>query len=175
MKNGNENVKISILLKDKGNLLANANVSFVTLEFSTVTLKDFQIWKSPIYNSRLEDNINIQPPGIMIYGRFRAKAYFEEKLKQRYSTLQESEGQEYSLNSIDEFSRARESVDSGIWFCLAIAIVQRNNDPSVASPGISKADNQLNWKVRIFTPIVEPPRGQSLQKSELLRCLSNPL
>lgn len=73
-------IKINILIKkDKGNLLANANVSIPTQQFGIVTLKDFQIWKSSIHNERLADNINIQPPGIMIYGHFRSKAFFEDK------------------------------------------------------------------------------------------------
>ena len=41
--------------------------------------KDFQIWKSPKENSRLGDSINIQPPTIKYFGKFRPRIFFEDE------------------------------------------------------------------------------------------------
>ncbi len=73
-----ENIKINIKIKNKGNLLANANLSLLTKDFGWINIKDFQIWRSSNLNSRLEDNINIQPPSINVHGKYIAKIFFED-------------------------------------------------------------------------------------------------
>lgn len=57
MKN---NIKIEI--KNKGKLLANANVLLDTVEFGQINIKAFQIWQSNHLNTRLGSYINIKPP-----------------------------------------------------------------------------------------------------------------
>jgi hypothetical protein len=72
------NIKIN-LKKDCGNLLANADVGITTDDFGVVVMKDFQIWKSPNNNSRLGDFINIRPPSINFYGKWRPRIFFEDE------------------------------------------------------------------------------------------------
>ena len=55
-------INIKIILKDKPNLLANANVSINTIELGFVTIKNFVIWRSTYFNERLQEAINIEPP-----------------------------------------------------------------------------------------------------------------
>lgn len=82
MKHVDENYKISIFLKEnKGNLLANATVSVDTLQFGYITIKGFQIWISRIFNERLQDKINIQPPTKLAYGRAHQQVFIEDKQK----------------------------------------------------------------------------------------------
>ena len=76
-----EDVKISIFLKDKGRLLANAVVSFNTIIFSYVTVKDFQLWESTKFNERLQEAINITPPTRNIYGKYSQRVFLEDKKK----------------------------------------------------------------------------------------------
>lgn len=73
-----KDIKIKIIIKNKGPLLANANVMISTLEFGPINLKDFQIWNSNEFNSRLGEKINIQPPGAMVYQHYRQKVFFED-------------------------------------------------------------------------------------------------
>lgn len=76
----NINIKIKLNLDKKcENLLANADVGIDTDEFGVIVMKDFQIWKSPQFNSRLQDAINIQPPVIKYSGKFRPRIFFENK------------------------------------------------------------------------------------------------
>lgn len=80
--NRDEDVKINIIFKkDKGNLLANATVSINSVEFGYVTMKGFQIWRSRIFNERLQENINILPPTITPYGRPYTLIFFENPKK----------------------------------------------------------------------------------------------
>lgn len=79
MEMSDEHVKIQVLIKNKGQLLANATISFETVYFGLVTIKDFQIWRSQIFNSRLQDSINIKPP--TGYSWTRVTVFFEDKEK----------------------------------------------------------------------------------------------
>lgn len=75
-----ENVKIHIDLKNKENLLANATISLDTVEFGQITIKNFQIWKSKNFNSRLQANINIAPPSIRAgFRKYLALVFFEKE------------------------------------------------------------------------------------------------
>ncbi|KKQ89242.1 MAG: hypothetical protein UT12_C0019G0011 [Candidatus Curtissbacteria bacterium GW2011_GWC2_38_9] len=74
-----DDVKITVYLKDKNNLLANATVSIPTIEFGYVTIKDFLIWKSNNLNERLQEYINITPPTKQFYGRYHPGVFFEKK------------------------------------------------------------------------------------------------
>ena len=74
-------VKITIIVKNKGNLLANANISLNTFEFDFVTIKGLQIWKSSRFNERLSEMINIKPPSIPKYGRYIDLVFFENEQK----------------------------------------------------------------------------------------------
>lgn len=57
-----EEMKIKIYMKNKGKKIATASVSVDTVEFGRITIKDFSIWRSPIFNDRLQEPINITPP-----------------------------------------------------------------------------------------------------------------
>lgn len=74
-------IKIKIILKDKPNLLANANVSINTVAFGFVTIKNFAIWKSTHFNERLNEAINIEPPSISSRGRYFKVIFFEPRDK----------------------------------------------------------------------------------------------
>lgn len=71
-------LKITILMRNKPKLLANANISFNS-SFGMVTIKGFQIWKSPSYNSRLQEAVNITPPSIQFRGTYVQQVFFENK------------------------------------------------------------------------------------------------
>ncbi len=73
-----ENVKIKIVIKNKGNLLANATIRISTYDYGFVAIKSFQIWRSQIFNSRLKDNINIQPPGKKIFSGYYSFVFLED-------------------------------------------------------------------------------------------------
>lgn len=77
----NEDVRITIFLKNSQKLLANATVSIETIYFGFVTIKGFQIWISRIFNERLQEAINIEPPTIMPYGRPYQFVFFENNQK----------------------------------------------------------------------------------------------
>ncbi|MDP2672152.1 MAG: hypothetical protein Q8O68_01430 [Candidatus Daviesbacteria bacterium] len=74
-------IKITIQLKDKANLLANAIVSLNTIAFGFVTIKNFAIWKSNHFNERLQEAINITPPSKPAYGKHYPIIFFENKDK----------------------------------------------------------------------------------------------
>lgn len=74
------NIEIKIFLKrNKGNLLANASVSILTTDFGFVTIKNFQIWKSNLFNSRLQDKINIVPTNKYSFGHTFQLVFFEDE------------------------------------------------------------------------------------------------
>jgi len=78
----NEDVRITIILKNSSNnLLANATISIETTYFGFVTIKGFQIWRSRVFNERLQEAINVKPPTIMPYGRPYQFVFFEDKQK----------------------------------------------------------------------------------------------
>lgn len=77
----NNDIKITIIIKDKPNLLANANMAIPTLDFGYITIKGFQIWKSNNLNSRLQDYVNITPPSIKAYLRWNNIVFFESEDK----------------------------------------------------------------------------------------------
>jgi len=72
-------IKITIKIKDKPNLLANATVSFSTTVFGFVTIKNFAIWKSKYFNQRLNDQVNIEPPAQISYGKAYRLIFFETR------------------------------------------------------------------------------------------------
>lgn len=74
-------IKITIQLKDKASLLANAIVSLNTIAFGFVTIKDFQIWRSKVFNDRLQEQINIKPPTRAFFGKFLERVFIEDKNK----------------------------------------------------------------------------------------------
>ncbi|MFA7301013.1 MAG: hypothetical protein WC069_01795 [Candidatus Shapirobacteria bacterium] len=73
----NENIKIDIKIKDRGNLLANANLSIMTKDFGWINIRDFIIWSSNNLNIRLNEKINIQPLSVNIHGKYHAKVFIE--------------------------------------------------------------------------------------------------
>lgn len=70
-------VKISIVLREQPKLIANATVSLRTSIFGFVTIKGFQIWKSPRFNERLQEAINITPPTRQMFGKYIDLVFFE--------------------------------------------------------------------------------------------------
>lgn len=76
-----EDTKITIIIKNKGRLIANANVSIETVLYGFVTIKGFQIWISNRLNGRLQEYINISPPSILIYGKYSRQVFFEDEKK----------------------------------------------------------------------------------------------
>ena len=64
---------VKVIIKNKDNLLANATVVLST-PFGKVTIKNFQIWKSRIHNSRLGESINIVPTS---NGKYK-QVFFED-------------------------------------------------------------------------------------------------
>ncbi len=73
-----EKIKITILIRDKNTLLANANVCFYS-DFGMVTIKGFQIWKSNVFNERLGEGLNISPPSLQYKGGRVQLVFFESK------------------------------------------------------------------------------------------------
>lgn len=71
-------IKIKIIIKDKPNLLANANISFDTVAFGSITIKNFAIWKSKHFNERLQEAINITPPSTRGF-KYTAIVFFENR------------------------------------------------------------------------------------------------
>lgn len=65
---------IKIYIKNKGKLLANANILIDTVDFGQINIKAFQIWQSIHLNSRLGEYINIQPPSL----RYFPFVFFED-------------------------------------------------------------------------------------------------
>ena len=72
-------LKITIILKEQENLIANAHVSIPTSVFGWISIKGFQIWHSSRLNERLQEKINITPPSRQIYGRYSQIVFFENK------------------------------------------------------------------------------------------------
>ncbi len=72
-----ENVKITILIKNKKTLLANANICMETVSFGRLTIKGMQIWQSNSYNQRLNASVNITPPTRNAYGKYFPVVFFE--------------------------------------------------------------------------------------------------
>ncbi len=75
-----DNIKITIYLKKYPKLLANANIAINT-DFGYITIKHFCIWKSNLFNQRLNEEINITPPGKPAFGRFFETVFFEDRNK----------------------------------------------------------------------------------------------
>jgi hypothetical protein len=76
-----DDLKITVFLKDKNNLVANVTLSFNTIAYGFITIKDFQIWKSKNFNERLQEPINISPPTRNVYGRYLPTVFLERKEK----------------------------------------------------------------------------------------------
>lgn len=75
----NEDVIINVSWKGKNNLLATANVCLATTLFGDLNIKGFTIWKSDLENKRLQEPINIKPPSVRSYGRYREVVFFEDE------------------------------------------------------------------------------------------------
>jgi len=75
----NENLKITIILKNNPKLFANANVAINTVDFGFITIKGFQIWKSSIFNERLQEHINITPPNRQFMGHTISLVFIENR------------------------------------------------------------------------------------------------
>lgn len=69
---------------DLPNLLANAEVTIYSENFGPIVMKDFQIWISPNLNSRLGVSINIRPPAVKYYGKWRPRIFFTDDHKWEY-------------------------------------------------------------------------------------------
>lgn len=69
---------VKIKIKDGGRLLANADITIDTIDYGKVTIKNFQIWKSPIQNHRLGERVNISPPSVGSGGLHYKTIFFED-------------------------------------------------------------------------------------------------
>ena len=71
---------IDIQIKNKGKLLANANVKLETIEYGPINIKGFQIWQSSHLNTRLGRYINIKPPSqrYFLFLFFESQPYWEK-------------------------------------------------------------------------------------------------
>jgi len=97
-----EEINIKIIMKNKGNLLANATVMVLTNKYGWVTIKGFQIWVSPLMNERLHEKINIQPPSSRgKFGRYISIAYFEEQGQWEIVERKIYEAYKTELNNVD--------------------------------------------------------------------------
>ena len=103
-----KNVKIQILIKNKNNLFANANLSINTTELGCIKIKGFQVWKSKNFNKRLQASINITPPQNSYHGNYLAIVFFEDLNKWYlleeliYKNYCEKRDQEINIEEIPE-------------------------------------------------------------------------
>ena len=72
-----ENIKINIKIKNKGSLLANADLLILTNDYGWVSIKDFIIWESKNFNERLGEKINIEPLSVNVHGKYIKKVFIE--------------------------------------------------------------------------------------------------
>lgn len=73
-----DNLKIHIIFKDEGRLLANVHISIKTHEYGFITLKSFRIWKSDRMNERLQEQLNITPPSQKVYSKYIPLIFIEK-------------------------------------------------------------------------------------------------
>lgn len=72
-------VDVQVTIKNKGNILANANIVIGT-DYGKVVLKYFIIKRSPHLNSRLNDNVYIKAPAIgKSFVKYAVVAFENEK------------------------------------------------------------------------------------------------
>lgn len=71
-------MNIKIKLKNEGKLLANADIMVPTLDYGELTIKNFQIWTSPIENRRLRERVNITPPTLNYMNMHHKMVFFED-------------------------------------------------------------------------------------------------
>lgn len=76
-----DDLRIKVLQKDNGNLIANVNISIKTETYGFITIKGFQIWKSPLLNTRIQEKINISPPSKPFYGHYVQQVFIENQDK----------------------------------------------------------------------------------------------
>ena len=76
-----EDLKIHIILKSNGSILGNATISVNTYAFGFITIKDFTLWKSHVFNERLQDYINITPPIRNTFGKYIERVFLENPQK----------------------------------------------------------------------------------------------
>lgn len=74
-----ENTKIIILIISKDNIIARANLSLKLNESSFITIKGFVIWKSKWLHPKFQEQINITPPRLFLYGKYSDIVYFENE------------------------------------------------------------------------------------------------
>lgn len=67
-KRGNIEIMVKVL-KDNLRLYANANVSIKTEELGWIETKHWKLWKSDIFNDRIQAKMNIEPPKLQFKGR----------------------------------------------------------------------------------------------------------
>lgn len=72
-----EDTKISVYLKPKGNIMAQANVSLKIASQNFITIKGFVIWKSTWIDPRFQEQVNITPPRRYIKGTWLDLVFFE--------------------------------------------------------------------------------------------------
>ena len=104
-------IEIKIILKDKEPLLATANLSIPTVNFGYLTIKGFQIWKSEVLNTRIQDHINISPPAIRVYGRYLKIVFLEDekcwfdleaKIYNKFFELKREMKEDFNIDEIEK-------------------------------------------------------------------------
>lgn len=79
MNINDEDLIITITIKDKPKLIANVTVAIKTEVYGWVTIKNFCIWKSDLMNNRLQEYINITPPSYNSIGKYHSHVFFEDE------------------------------------------------------------------------------------------------
>jgi hypothetical protein len=74
-----ENVKVSVFLINKDNIIARANISIKLNTSYFITIKGFVIWKSEWIHPKFQEQLNITPPRIYRFGKWVDIVFFESK------------------------------------------------------------------------------------------------
>ena len=82
-----EDVKISIFLNAKDNIIARGNIALKINTSDFITIKGFIIWKSKWIHPKFQEQINITPPRLYRYGKWTDIIFFENK--NYWSTLED--------------------------------------------------------------------------------------
>lgn len=101
-----DNCKVQIFLKDQEKLLANATVLINITPFGPVTIKSFQIWKSHVFNERLNEPINILPTSIkrfkLVFFEDISKWFELERIIFEAYSKAKSEKEDLNIDEIDK-------------------------------------------------------------------------
>ena len=81
MENLDRNIYINVKLRTINNLLANIDIGIETERFGYVIIKGFSLWKSEIFNSRLNAHVYIAPAQIKRKGMTFKFYHFEDEDK----------------------------------------------------------------------------------------------